>query len=431
MKAFGKAIITLLILSLGCSQKTNVADPPVNSLGSVKMMISKSSIPSDVSRLSATLSRDGYTDITKTVDLLTNDDIQLLFENIPAGTWLLIVKVYDSQGNVRYEGEKWIEVRTDVITPVTINLDAVNDGTGGILITIKWGEQYWTDLENNPVLSSSGKPFDINGIGEPIVIKINGAYKMWHSTASENGRSYIGYATSADGIKWEHYPEPVIYPGDADAWDSLNVGPGPVIMINGKYFMYYFGFRDKYGTWNIGLATSTDGVEWEKYPDPVIYGGDGWDNKIAASNIQKVGSKYYLYYSGKTWLYDHKIGLAISEDGINWVKFNRNPILGPDKQWEGYGIYWPTIIRVDSVYKMLYMNSIGGISGFGRAYSVDGINWIKSELNPVFTWKSSMVSNYRIAYPFILEDDQEYKLYYTAVNNESPVYSICLAVHKK
>jgi predicted GH43/DUF377 family glycosyl hydrolase len=431
MKAFGKVFITLLILSLGCSQKSNIVDPPVDNAGSLQMIINKSSVPNEASILTATLSRDGYDNISKTVDLLSTDDIQVLFDNIAIGNWFLTIKVYDASETILYGGEKWIEVKKDVVTPVSITLEPINSGTGGVLISVNWGEQYWNDFVENPILISSGKPYDIKGIAEPIVIKTNGVYKMWHSTASEEGRSYIGYATSSDGISWKHYPTPVLSPGGSDAWDSLNVGPGPVMIINGTYLMYYFGFREKYGTWNIGIATSSDGINWEKYPEPIISGGDGWDNKIAASNIQKIGSKYYLYYTGKSWLYDHKIGLAISDDGINWEKYSDNPILVPDKEWEGYGIYWPTIIRQDSVFKMLYMNSIGGVSGFGRAYSVDGIHWIKSDLNPVFTWRNSTVSHYRIAYPFILEDEQDYKLYYATVSENSPFFSISLAMHKK
>ena len=69
---------------------------------------------------------------------------------------------------------------------------------------------------------------------------------------------------------------------------------------------------------------------------------------------------------------------------------------------------------------MLFMNSLG--TGFGKASSVDGINWTKDESNPFFTkeqthnhWADS-----KIAYPFFIRVNSQDRIYYTGFSNYGP-----------
>ena len=51
----------------------------------------------------------------------------------------------------------------------------------------------------------------------------------------------IGYATSVDGINWNRYPEPVIEPPHPTAWDQDGVLPGGVIKEDGIFKMWFGG----------------------------------------------------------------------------------------------------------------------------------------------------------------------------------------------
>lgn len=72
---------------------------------------------------------------------------------------------------------------------------------------------------------------------------------------------------------WSKYPEnPILIPGPQE-WDSQLVG-GPDILYDGKgYKMWYSGYDGKY--WRVGYATSSDGITWDKHPNPALDVGSG------------------------------------------------------------------------------------------------------------------------------------------------------------
>jgi predicted GH43/DUF377 family glycosyl hydrolase len=104
--------------------------------------------------------------------------------------------------------------------------------------------------------------------------------------------------------------------------------------------------------------------------------------------------------------------LATSQDGINFTKSNNNPILTANENWEGTGVKSPSVIYENGQFKMVY--SAYPETGFGIAHSTDGVNWTKDSGNPFFT--NNQVTNnwcYHIAYPFWRKINNQYLLYYT------------------
>ena len=63
-----------------------------------------------------------------------------------------------------------------------------------------------------------------------------------------------------------------------------------------------------------------------------------------------------------------------------WVE--QGPVLTPTQPWEGNMIRDPTVLFQDNQYHMWYWNAGSDI---GYAVSSDGVNWTKYEANPVFT----------------------------------------------
>src|SRR5210317_652590 len=65
---------------------------------------------------------------------------------------------------------------------------------------------HWVKHDNNPVLTI-GEPgsWDDFVAYLPTVLKIDGIYHLWYEGARETTNAKIGYATSSDGINWEKY----------------------------------------------------------------------------------------------------------------------------------------------------------------------------------------------------------------------------------
>ena len=177
---------------------------------------------------------------------------------------------------------------------------------------------------------------------------------MWYLGLANSSVSNVGYAVSSDGINWtKPFNYPVLTHGGLGSWDETATIAGAVIKDDSEYKMYYVGWSNPNGSWHIGLATSPDGINWQKYPSPILYGTIGWEERVAPTSVLKINDTYYMYYYGGL-INNNKIGLATSSDGINWVRYSGNPILQSSQSWEGTGIYHPAIIKDENIYKMVY-----------------------------------------------------------------------------
>lgn len=91
-------------------------------------------------------------------------------------------------------------------------------------------------------------------------------------------RATIGHAVSSDFEQWHVLPD-ALGPGDPGEWDDLATWTGSVLNHAGKWWMLYTGVSraDRGRAQRIGLATSDDLVQWEKHPaNPVLTADRRW-----------------------------------------------------------------------------------------------------------------------------------------------------------
>lgn len=255
----------------------------------------------------------------------------------------------------------------------------------------------------------------MGGVGQPKIFVDENIYRMYYLNYSFP--SPVSYAESNDGKTWTRpLSSPIIVVGPSGSWDDGGTGPGPVYKANGKYYMLYQGYDASTKHFQVGLASSTDGKNWVKYPRPIFSDSLDWEYNIVASDVELIDSIFYMYYSS-----GGKIGLATSFDGINWLRYSSSPILTATKSWESGGVSFPSVYKDGDVYKMIYMSNHFGYSGigFGMAVSSDGKNWIKDNANPIFKkehtthkWASG-----GIVYPYALKIGDEQRIYYTGVTS--------------
>ena len=407
-------IFIILLVFSGCS-KDNLTGITGNNYqnGSIALKIDKVSIPTDVQTLIAYLTSANYDTLSTSTDI-GNDSLKIIsFNNVPIGEWVLTVDAENSEGNIIYTGKTNVTIIEDQTVDIYLTLTRTGSGTGNVNIYINW-ENKWTDFYSNPVFTQDNSPDFPYSVRQPNVIFDGGIYKMWYLNLYNSAGSSIWYVESNDGINWHSIQNgPVLVQGDSGSWDDYSVAPGAIIK-DGDYFkMYYNGFHDQYGKWNIGLAVSADGIHWEKYSEPVLMASDE-EYQIGTSSVIKYNQTYFMYYSVCHYPY-YNISLATSTDGINWIKYTNNPILTVTKDWEGTGIYSPSVLYNQGNFEMIYMNA--DANAFGSATSVDGVHWIKNDA-PIFNindthnkWAS------RIAYPDLDILNSEFRLYYTGFKN--------------
>ena len=416
-----------VVLSLSSCSDNIVQTKDTKEEGKILLKIDTQNAPSTVVFVTASLTRDNFQTITGTLNILSDSTADILLDAVSAGEWHLKVDAENDSGLVLYTGETDVQIFAGFTTQVYLTLNPTGVGTGSINIQVTWGTQItfnWQDYINNPLLTSSHNYFDYYGIAQPIVIFDGIGYKMWYYGDGGSGHTTVCLATSLDGIQWTRYSaNPVLQPSPYGNWDSEAVAPGAVILDQNIYKMYYVGWSSQSSNWNIGLATSVDGINWTKHPQPVLYGTSGWEYQIGASSIIKKDGTYFLYYYGRM-LPNYKIGVATSSDGINFTKYSGNPILINQQNWESNGVLYASVIEHNSVLKMVYGNSSG--SGFGLATSSDGLNWTKANNNPFFTNQntSNNWASAKIAYPQWLKLPNESRIYYSGIGVNVSEYKI-------
>lgn len=283
----------------------------------------------------------------------------------------------------------------------------------------------WVKYASNPVAPS---PLcGVSSIFRPAVLVDTSEYKMYFNDQSSLTSTHL--ATSADGgLTWT-CTGTVLSPGSAGAWDEGRAINATVIKDGGTYKMWYAG-RNAAGTYAIGYATSPDGITWTKYAsNPVLtLGGLGaWDSQIVREpNVVKDGSTYHMWYAGTENWPRFNIGHATSPDGIAWTKDSANPVLvGTAGQWDANETYSPSVVMNGGVFEMFYSGENGNRWLEGHATSSDGTVWAKDDnaiLSPETTgWETGDSTDYASA----VLDGGTWKLFYSGAGSGG--YQIGLA----
>lgn len=145
-------------------------------------------------------------------------------------------------------------------------------------------------------------------------------------------------------------------------WDSGQLHPNDIVYHEGKYYLYYEAYDSSSPSIfnrssSIGMATSSDGLIWNKhnlpetngefeFSDPVLEpgGNNTWDEATSVTaDVRIVGGKWEMVYSGTDLNRHRVIGHALSENGIDWVKTEK-PILNLA---DSRNLYFPQLITND------------------------------------------------------------------------------------
>ncbi len=122
--------------------------------------------------------------------------------------------------------------------------------------------------------------FDEVAVADPYVIRAGERFYMFYLGQDRARRQSLGIASSADGVIWEKLrSNPILEPGAPGSFDENGLGEPAVWTSGGQWWMLYTG-RDKKEQRRLGLARSADGVRWERVSSFVVSGMSAWDSQV-------------------------------------------------------------------------------------------------------------------------------------------------------
>jgi beta-fructofuranosidase len=125
------------------------------------------------------------------------------------------------------------------------------------------------------------------------------------------------------------------HPGNliGDAWFHVH---GDMVHV---FYLTCPAHIPRHTLWDIGHATSTDLVHWQRHDPALVRGLQGsWDDTLATGSVLAWNSRFWMAYSaGRT----AQVGMAVSDDLETWDKLPANPVTSVDTRYyeaEGSGV---------------------------------------------------------------------------------------------
>lgn len=218
----------------------------------------------------------------------------------------------------------------------------------------------------------SGWEDDIN---RNCVLKTEQGYQMWY-TGQARGYSYIGYATSEDGIHFHRFSEDPVLICERQ-WEGMSVMNPCVLYENGIYKMWYAA-GETYEPNVLAYAESPDGIHWEKSKiNPIFVKNPDCSyeqDRVGGCQVihdNKLG--YLMFYIGYRDIDTACICVAASPNGrTKWKRYKGNPLVLPDAgRWDGDACYKPSVLydRKNQIWRIWYNGRRGGEEYIGGAFA--------------------------------------------------------------
>ncbi len=122
-------------------------------------------------------------------------------------------------------------------------------------------------------------------------------YVNAYNAKDDTHRESIFLAVSNDGIHWKRYGEKAVIPV-TECKDSVKINGDPqIVLIDGYYVMLYFIYEPGIGAYNT-FAVSDDLINWTKWDgEPLVKSELEWENVLAHKQwVIKENNVVYHYY---------------------------------------------------------------------------------------------------------------------------------------
>jgi predicted GH43/DUF377 family glycosyl hydrolase len=187
----------------------------------------------------------------------------------------------------------------------------------------------FTPYEGNPILRPQGESWESSSVYNPGAVVKDGKVVLLYRAHADDIVSHVGLATSDDGIMFDRHPEPVLSP--SEPYDEFGCEDPRVTEVDGTYYLTYTGWDRRNA--RLCLATSTDLLGWTKhgpmFPEfnTFLPQGNGIDGpwSKAGAILATPIGGRYLMYFGEGSIYH-----AWSDDLLHWEPAAQDqPVMTP------------------------------------------------------------------------------------------------------
>ena len=203
-------------------------------------------------------------------------------------------------------------------------------------------------------VGKSKSDFDSAHVLDPAAVEFNGRVYLYYTAHSldPNVASSTGLAISDDGTHFEKVAAVHGAPGIA-----------PEAVVCGGRVYLFTSCRSPGGAFEIRCSVSNDGVRFSAAPKPVVFRPSGTAGAFDRFSVTTVriwpeGGRYYMTYAGCDRYADYPgaIGLARSDDLLNWERYPGNPIFtrGEPGTWDEGALWFATVLKHGGTYYLWY-----------------------------------------------------------------------------
>jgi predicted GH43/DUF377 family glycosyl hydrolase len=115
--------------------------------------------------------------------------------------------------------------------------------------------------EQNPILKPQGSGWESASVYNPAAVVKDDQVVLLYRAHADDIVSHVGLATSDDGINFERHPDPVLSP--SEPYEEFGAEDPRVSEVDGTYYMTYTGWDRSRA--QLCLATSTDLFTWTRH----------------------------------------------------------------------------------------------------------------------------------------------------------------------
>lgn len=190
------------------------------------------------------------------------------------------------------------------------------------------------------------------------------SYLGGNSAGYESGTLAVGMAytkknpTTAE--EWQRVEQPVLSPTDRDAswWDNGKIYKSTVLrdirkQTGHKFVMFY---NAKGNAERIGMAVSNDMINWKRYgKEPLL------DHKRGITGdayIQRLGNLWVMFYFGFSWNKETSNKawdtFACSYDLVNWTDWQGEPLIEPSEAYDALYAHKPCVVKHKGIVYHFY-----------------------------------------------------------------------------